>query len=393
MRRGLALALVVIAHSARAQSLPTFVTSPVVTIDSIGDTTRMSNRFTDAKRLSDGRVVAAVCPASELRNYDATGKRLGALTLPQPPGQRSLTRLFMAGGDTVAAYESLNPQLTMIEPAFKVLRTLMLPNPDTATFNGMRRPTRLDVIGRLSDGTFIGRIVAPPSRDSGYQRRSLTLYRFEMGGKLLDSLTVPANEDRVIPGARVPQAIRMGRTTGVAIVGDRIVVADQTKPHIEELTPDLKFARRTPTLTKPAVLSDSVRDAWTRVAVTRTMTPANGVLAVYGDFYPESTPAFRDVLAGSDRSVWVQDPAGADFYPLIWTSYQGGQAVARAELPPRFYPTQFGKDWVLGLAFDTTATDKLQLLQLVPGPLTNKHLPPKDAAPANRPRCGAWTSR
>src|SRR5688572_1014040 len=76
--RSLVLALVVIVHpAARAQRVPTFVTAPLVSIDSVGDSTRMSSRFTDAKRLSDGRVVAAVCRANELRSYDATGKRLG----------------------------------------------------------------------------------------------------------------------------------------------------------------------------------------------------------------------------------------------------------------------------------------------------------------------------
>ena len=39
------------------------------------------------------------------------------------------------------------------------------------------------------------------------------------------------------------------------------------------------------------------------------------------------------------------------------------------------------------------AADRLQLLKLTPGALSNRRLSPRDAAPPNRPGCGAWTSR
>jgi hypothetical protein len=97
-------------------------------------------------------------------------------------------------------------------------------------------------------------------------------------------------------------------------------------------------------------------------------------------------------MTDSIRAAWTRVET-TDHYPVLWTAYERGQPVARAELPPRFSPTQFGPDWVLGLAYDTTAVDRLQVLRLTPGPLTNVRLTPKEAAPANRPRCGAWTSR
>jgi hypothetical protein len=181
--------------------------------------------------------------------------------------------------------------------------------------------------------------------------------------------------------------------TSVAVVDGRLIVGDQTTPSFLEYEPGFRTGRRTATVTRPIPIGDSVRSAWTQVAIARAMTPMNGVLSVYGDFYPDSTAAFRDIVAGTDRRAWLQDPQGADFYPLIWTAYQGGRPIMRAELPPRFYPTQFGPDWVLGLAYDTTPVDKLQLLKLTPGALTIAHLSPKEAAPANRPFCGAWVSR
>jgi hypothetical protein len=393
MRKWLALSLIGIASTAEGQGLPSFTTSQLLVIDSVGDTTRTGGRLTDAKRLSDGRIIAAVCGTNELRAYDSGGKRLGSISLFEPGVQRSLVRLFPAGGDTVAAFEDLNSRITLVGPAFSIVRTIVPPNPDTATFNGRPRPSSLSVIGRLTDGTFIGRNPGRVSRDSGLHRRQLSLYRFNAAGALLDSLTIPGTEDRVIPGARTQQAMRLARTTVVAVSADRLVVGDQTAPWLVEYDAGLKVARRTPTVTAPLPVTDSIRAAWTRVAVAREMAPTNGVLAAFGDFYSDSMPAFRDLVAGTDRRIWAQDPHGADFYPLVWTAYQGGRAVARVELPPRFYPTQFGPDWLLGIATDSLPADRLQVLKLTPGPLTNARLSPKVAAPANRPRCGTWVSR
>jgi hypothetical protein len=395
--RALALVLLVVAHAARAQRIPTFVTTPLVTVqDAIGDTTRMSPRLTDAKRLSDGRIVAAVCGPNELRNYDATGKPIGSISLVESPGpQRFLIRLFTAGGDTLGAFESLNPRLTLIDPSFKVLRTVRFPNTDTAA-NGRPLPPRLDVIGRFADGSFVARGPIRPDSNNGVygiDRRPLFLYRFSADGVFLDSAKVDGREGLRIAGQRAIQIPRLSRETTLAVNGDHLIVGDQTLPFVSEYNVNLVPTNRVETITRPMLMSDSIRAAWTRIETQGELKATNGVLSVYATVFAPETPAFRDLVTGTDGRLWVQDPQGADHYPLLWTAYKGGQPVARAELPPRFYATQFGPDWVLGLAFDTTAVDRIQVLKLAPGPLTNRRLSPKDAAPPNRPRCGAWTSR
>jgi hypothetical protein len=395
--RSLVLAVIVIAHtSARAQRVPTFVTAPLVTIsDSVGDTTRMSSRLTDAKRLSDGRVVVAVCGANELRSYDTKGQHIATLAIPNSPRQqRLLWRLFPAGGDTLAAYMGINSGVTLIDPTFKVAREIKIPNPDTATFQGRPRSTRLDVIGRFSNGTYVGRLMPNPGDGGGaygIDRRSISLYRFDDAGTILDSATVAGQEILRIAGQRSMQVPRLGRGTTLAVVGDRLMVGDQTFPSIAEYGTNLKPVRQVETITRPMLVSDSIRAAWARVE--NDLTPTNGVRSVFAVTYPPMTPAFRDLVSDIDDRLWVQDPQGADHYPLQWTAYKGGQPVARVELPARFYPTQFGPDWVLGLTFDTTAFDRVALLRLTPGSLRNTRLSPREAAPANRPGCGAWTSR
>jgi hypothetical protein len=395
--RTLVLAVIFIAQSAPGQRVSTFVTSPLVMVrDSVGDTTRMSSHFTDAKRLSNRRIVAAVCGANELRAYDASGKPIGSISFQENPGpQRFLIRLFPAGGDTVGAFESLNTRLTLIDPSFKVLRTVSIPNPDTSTFNGRPRPARLDVIGRFSDGSFVARGTVRPdtSVKYGFDRPAISLYRFSAAGAFLDSVTIPGREGLRIAGQRSIQVPRLARGTSLAIDGERLLVGDQTLPFISEYSLKLVPMNRVETITRPTLMTDSIRAAWTRIETAGQLTPTNGVLSVYATVFAPQTPAFGDLVTGTDGRLWVQDPQGADHYPLLWTAYKEGQPVARAELPPRFYPTQFGPDWVLGLAYDTTPVDRLQVLKLTPGPLTNVRLTPKEAAPANRPRCGAWTSR
>lgn len=395
MRGCLAVTLIVIAHAVHAQSLPTFVTMPMLAIgDTLTDPHFRFERLTDARRLADGRIVAAICPQTEIRTFDSSGRFLASLSLHDDPrAQRSLVRLIPAGGDTIGVVEALfNSRLTLVGPDLKVVRTIPLPNTDTSRM-GRTGASRLDVIGRFADGSFVGRFGGPVIRGAGRHRRQLHFYRFGPDGTLRDSLIVAGPDAFHLETMRGSAGVRMHRTTSVAVLPDRLVIGDQANAFLLEHGMDLKPTRRVATATKPMPITDSVKAAWTRVAVDRAMTPTNGILAAFGDIYPDSTPAFRDLVTGSDGRVWVQDPLGADFYPLIWTAYRGGRAVARAELPPRFYPTQFGPDWVLGLAYDTTTIDRIQLLKLAAGPLPNARLTPKAAAPANRVRCGAWVSR
>lgn len=105
-------------------------------------------------------------------------------------------------------------------------------------------------------------------------------------------------------------------------------------------------------------------------------------------------PSFGDLIAGREGWLWVEDPERPGSHPLVWTAYEDGEPVARAEIPPRFFPFEFGHDWVLGVAFDELSVERVQLWRLVPGELSDRTLPPRDARPPIvHPRCGTWTSR
>src|SRR5690606_11055749 len=99
----------------------------------------------------------------------------------------------------------------------------------------------------------------------------------------------------------------------------------------DEYGPDLRPLRRVPTITEPAPVTNAVRRRWDE---TRSvLSPPDGVLPVYGEEYAAAMPAaYRDIVAGTDGRVWVQDPDRPGVYPLIWTAYAGGAPVARVEV-------------------------------------------------------------
>ena len=114
---------------------------------------------------------------------------------------------------------------------------------------------------------------------------------------------------------------------------------------------------------------------------------------MYADAYAPATPAYRDIIAGNDGRIWVQDPELPGAYPLVWTAYAEGRPSARVELPLRFFPFEFGTDWVLGVSYDELGVERVQVFNFARGPLSNRKLPPHEAAPPNVPRCGSWTAR
>jgi hypothetical protein len=378
-----------------AQGIATFVTTPRLSIgDTAGEPAYMFSRLTDARRLLDGRFVVAACGDRQLRSFDAQGKHLATLSLAESQApQRIMVRIFPAGGDTIGVHEILNTRLTLVNRDLQTVRTIPVPNPVPPRPDGRPSMNTTDVIGRFADGTFLGRRVAPPSNEPGITRRMVSFYRFDNAGVIRDSLTgTPGVELMVGPGGR-SGGVRLARSASAAMFADRLLIGDQAVAELAEYGPDLKPLRRVPTATKPVPVTDSIKALWVTAANSRALFPVNGVTPVFLEAYPDMMPAFRDIVTGSDGRAWVQDPIGANSYPLLWTAYQGARPVARVELPARFYPTQFGNDWVLGIQFDTTATERVQLRQFTPGPLSNKMLTPKEAAPTNRPQCGAWISR
>jgi hypothetical protein len=149
--------------------------------------------------------------------------------------------------------------------------------------------------------------------------------------------------------------------------------------------------RRVATVTRPQQVTEAARSAWQ--AATDVMIPLGGTVPVYGPEYAPQMPTYRHIVAGTDGRVWLQDPDRPGVYPLAWTAYEDGRAAMRVELPPRYFPTQFGPDWVLGIHYDPEGIERVQMLRMQPGSHSDRSWTPRDAQPPDIPRCGPWTSR
>jgi len=147
------------------------------------------------------------------------------------------------------------------------------------------------------------------------------------------------------------------------------------------------------TITRPEPLTEEDREADRRMWAERSQWAYDGGGGAISDAYGPVMPAFGDLVAGRDGRVWVEDPDRPWVHALTWTAYHDGDAVARVELPPRFYPFEFGDNWVLGVSYDADGVETVEVRRLVAGPLPGVTLPPRDAQPPTRMRCSGWSSR
>jgi len=391
MRSGLWCACVVASvctastHAA-AKQVATFVASvPDVSIGVVeGDDAYVLAGLTNAIRLSDGRILVGSCAANEVRVYDAEGRYLRTIGRQGGgPGEfQVVRRVFPANGDSIGVADAAFPTTAHRVAIFA---------PDGSYARMIQLPPRVEVIGRFADGSFAGRLMGGFVDEPSVHRRLVTLYRLDAAGVPLDSVTGPWGLEMAEEQGRGPRSVRFARTASFAVLPDRLVSGPQDEAAFFEYRADLRTPRRVQTITRPEPMTNALRRQWDETRPV--LIPRGGVIGSPGTSYASALPAYGWIVAGADGRVWVQDPYRPGVFALVWTAYRDGRAVARAELPPRFYPTQFGEAWVLGIAYDDLGVERVQVYDLTAGPLSGRRLTPQDAQPPDRPRCGAWLSR
>ena len=381
--------------------IPTYVVAEVPTL-SIGTDTILGpfrlRQVSDATLQSDGSVVVVACEAAQLRWYDADGRHTRSVGEAGEDGGpfRIPQRMFRLGGDTLAVSDLL-AGLTVIGPDGEVVETLAIGSP----ISGGR------AIGRLADGRYVGRAY---QRDDDIPsgtpyRTTASLILYSPSGEVLDSLSgLPASDVRSPTRERGPTlSLRLSRNAVFAVAEDRVYYGGQDGRGIVEYDTDLVPQRTINTVTRPEPVTPEVRAEDQRMRDERAYVAVGGITGATVDGYAPLLPAFRDLIAGRDGRLWVEDPERPWVHPLTWTAYEDGEPVARVEIPRRFFPFEFGEDWVLGVrypddwvagqSFMQGRTEIVELRQLVPGPLPGVTLPPRDAEPPAQPRCSGWSSR
>ena len=382
---------------AGSEAIATFTVAeePDVTIGVVeGEVPYNLTGVTGATRLSDGTIVVANCASGELRYFDRAGRFVRSVGRKgKGPGEFSyLRRLLAFRGDTLAVPDPMEARITIFAPHGDLVRTIPL-GPVSAQF--------LDVLGRMSDGSFVARrLDYRTSAEEGMRyRATVTLLRLDGNtGVPLDSIIdLPATDMLAPPTPGGPYlTLRLRRAAVFAVHAGGVFYGGQDEAGIIEFDSALKRVSVTETITRSEPVTQEMKNAFQEMMDEGEDIPEGGVGPANAAEYAPSMPAFGDIVMGRDGRLWVQDPIRPGHYPLIWTAYRGGEAVSRVEIPPRFFPFEFGSDWVLGVSFDDLAVERIELRRFVPGRLLGRVLPPREAEPpsiASTARCGAWASR
>jgi hypothetical protein len=331
--------------------------------------------------------------SAQVRYFDQNGRFLRAVGgTGEGPGEFFyLRRVFPLAGDTLAVVDMR--RITILGPQGEVVRTV--PRPSSG----------IDVLGRLADGLFVGRRLDRLSHidSAGHRRMTASILLVDDRARVVDSISgLPADDAAPEPRAGTRpvrgsfRGFRFERKAVFAVHPEGVYYGGQHEARVTDFDRTLSAIGFTATLTRPEPVTEEVKRAFEKAAadgahnsppddITRGAPPP-------ADYAPVM-PAFGDIIAGRDGRLWVEDPIRPGHYPLVWTAYEEGQPVARVEIGPRFFPFEFGRDWVLGVSFDELTVERIELWKLVPGRLSGRSVAPRDAKPPIPSRCGVWTSR
>lgn len=376
------------------EAVPTYVVAeePDVSIGvTKGKAPYLLNVVTGATRLSDGTIVVADATSAELRYFDASGRFVRTMgRRGRGPGEFNwIRRIFPVGGDTIGVDDV--DRVTILAPDGALVRTFQ-------SFVG----TYLDVMGRLATGSFVARPMAPrePVEIAAQLWETNTLFLLDGTGQRVDSLVgLPWREVRENPHQQMADRwigdLRLGRSASLAVSSERIYFGAQDKPRIIVFDGNLRQVDTIRTITEPEPVTEEAKRTFQAMVDEGAQWPGGSVMQGFlsDQHYAAAMAAYGDLIAGRDGALWVQDPLRPPHYPLVWTAYENGRPVARAELPPRYFPFEFGRDWVLGVSFDDLNVERVELWRLVPGELPGRVLPPRDAEPPILHRYGVWHVR
>jgi hypothetical protein len=342
---------------------------------------------TGATRLSDGTIVVADAASAELRYFDASGRFLRAAGgQGRGPGEFFwIRRIFPVAGDTIGVDDPA--RVTLFAPDGELV----------GTFPSMAG-NYLDVLGRLANGSFVATTIGSqaPVEFGGQFWATNTIFLLDATGQRVDSLVgLPWSEVREShsPTDRIGPP-RLRRSASLAVHAEGIYYGAQDKSRIIAFDGSLRQVDTIRTITEPEPVTEEAKRTFQAMVDEGAQWPAGSVMRGFpSDDYAPAMAAYGDLIAGRDGALWVQDPLRPAHYPLVWTAYEDGRPVARAELPPRYFPFEFGRDWVLGVSFDDFNVERVELWRLVPGELPGSVLPPRDAEPPILHRFGVWHVR
>lgn len=291
------------------------------------------------------------------------------------PGEfRLMGRIGHLGRDTIWAYEQRLRQLYRFGAHGELLSSITVPRPDD-----IFQPTPVGLFGDGSMPVYQEPFALADDGPARVERNTLAIYLYETGlQEFTPIVEVPGLEFSVslqpaIAGRpkRFGRGLReFGRTTGLAVVEDLLVVADNDKyelAYYDKRGTLVRLVRRSHERVKIADRDirevrarrlESVRNVSLREVVSRSFAEAPEP--------PQFLPAFDSrILSDDEGRVWVAEYPRPSTDSVRWSVFdRSGFLVATVITPARLQIMDVGIRWVIGVWRDQNGVEYVRKYQL-----------------------------
>jgi hypothetical protein len=343
-----------------------------------GDPDHEFYQIAGVTRLSDGTIVVANAGTQQLRYYApdgalqrSVGRKGGG------PGEFAMLMTALGvPGDSILTFDAMNRRLSLFDPVGRHVRDFGA--------SDASNPVPLLVRGRLDDGAYVAQLTtmrigaAMLERTPGPARDSLYVLR-------LDATGVPADTFGLFPGPRsevqmievgprsmpMPIMIPFSPMTHVATGAGRVYIGTSDTYEVRAYTPagELTTLIRRSHEARPVTQADieEMRASMTEVLEGQ----ANPFAAQFREAYakvpfPETMPAFGELLVDRDGNLWVADAIASPDEARRWSVFdRNGGWLGDVTTPPRLGVQEIGNDYVLGHATDDAEVERVLLYALL----------------------------
>lgn len=334
-----------------------------------------------ALRLSDGRIVIADAREVGLRYFATDGRELYRVGgAADGPGEiRSLYHLDLGRGDTLVAFDLAQGKGVLFDANGAYAGAFLLTRALTPTGSNGFLPKGLAPDGRY----LLQRDEAPfpfPGEPGTLHTDSTRLFWFTRAGSLGDSSArlvagelfgfalTGARGDRIVAPLARPLAPALHVATGP----DRVWLGTGATWEVQGLGRTGQVERIIRLPLPIASLTPALRDTFIRRY--RDQVRRSGGNALQQQFaagiatapFSERFPAYGDILAGQDSTLWLLHIGLTAEGPSTWTVIDpAGRWLGEVTLPANFRPTAVGHGWVLGIQGDANDRARVRVYPLV----------------------------
>lgn len=312
-------------------------------------------RVSDARVLSDGRIVVANSGTSQIRFYDSNGRFLTSHgSSGQGPGEyRVINGIHVFSGDSLAVFDQFNQRVSIIDSRGNLMRTISLSNPRARGVGGRYSPVGYS--GSSMIVTHGG--TAYSSRDSTQVTRdSMRLSVFDPSDRSVDPpfFEYVDTENFVWSNGQSVSVsgLPFGRATYIATNGDSVVVAENDGFSFKVVSVNSGAVSTITLQHVPQRITSSMVDNYKGNALGSLPEAfrASRRQALSETPFPTHVASYDKLLVDELGAVWLRETP-LDTEEATWFVFTGEQ-VRWLTLPASFEITQANDEWVLGVMSD-----------------------------------------